>query len=100
MGRYLEADRSRADEYYLEAGVAQAQLSVIDGSGRLLDESALTPIRYAGWVDWVDPISGESMGAPCQAGDARLRLLLRSRTAAGCCGACQAGSAAWWHRWT
>ncbi len=69
--RYLEADRSRADEYYLEAGVAQAQLSVIDGSGRVLGESALTPIQYAGWVDWVDPISGESMGTPRQAGDAR-----------------------------
>lgn len=69
--RYLEADRSRADEYYLEAGVAQARLSVIDGSGRLLGESALTPIQYAGWVDWVSPISGESMGTPRQAGDAR-----------------------------
>ena len=69
--RYLEADRSRADEYYLEGGVARADLSVVDGTGRETGERSLTPIQYAGWVDWVDPISGESMGTPRQAGEAR-----------------------------
>ena len=69
--RYLEADRSRADEYYLEAGVARAELSVVDGSGRVIGERALTPIEYAGWVDWVDPVTGEPMGTPRQAGEAR-----------------------------
>ncbi|WP_242448153.1 MobF family relaxase [Cellulomonas sp. WB94] len=69
--RYLEADRSRADEYYLEGGVARAELSVVDGSGRVIGVRALTPIEYAGWVDWVDPVTGESMGTPRQAGEAR-----------------------------
>ncbi|WP_249379782.1 MobF family relaxase [Actinotalea sp. K2] len=69
--RYLEADRSRADEYYLEGGVARAELSVVDGTGRVTGERSLTPIQYAGWVDWVEPITGESMGTPRQAGEAR-----------------------------
>ncbi|WP_231494863.1 MobF family relaxase [Cellulomonas sp. KRMCY2] len=69
--RYLEADRSRADEYYLDGGVARADLSVVDGSGRVTGERSLTPIQYAGWVDWGDPITGESMGTPRQAGEAR-----------------------------
>ena len=47
--RYLEADRSQADEYYLEAGAARAELSVVDGTGRTIDERALTPVEYAGW---------------------------------------------------
>ena len=69
--RYLEADRSRADEYYLEGGVARAELSVVDGSGRVTGERSLSPVQYAGWVNWVDPITGESMGTPRQAGEAR-----------------------------
>lgn len=69
--RYLETDRSQADEYYLEAGAARAELSVVDGTGRTIDERALTPVEYAGWVDWVDPISREPMGRPRQAGEAR-----------------------------
>jgi hypothetical protein len=69
--RYLEADRSRADEYYLEGGVARAELSLVDGAGRIIGQRALTPPEYAGWVDWVDPVTGESMGTPRQAGEAR-----------------------------
>ena len=69
--RYLEADRSRADEYYLEAGVAQAGLSMIDGSGRVIGARTLTPIEYAGWVDWIDPLTRESMGTPRYPGKAR-----------------------------
>jgi TrwC relaxase len=69
--RYLEADRSRADEYYLEAGAAQAELSVVDGTGRVIGEGALTPVEYAGWVDWIDPLAREPMGTPRQAGEAR-----------------------------
>ncbi|WP_246006262.1 MobF family relaxase [Georgenia muralis] len=69
--RYLEADRSRADEYYLEAGAAQAEFSVVDGTGMAMDDRPLTPVEYAGWVDWVDPISGEAMGMARQAGGGR-----------------------------
>ncbi|HEY8719987.1 MobF family relaxase [Pengzhenrongella sp.] len=68
--RYLESDR-RADEYYLGAGVAPAELSAVDGAGRVIAHSALTPVEYAGWVDWIDPLSREPMGAPRRAGEAR-----------------------------
>ncbi len=32
--RYLESDRSRADDYYLEGGTAIAEFAVVDGRGR------------------------------------------------------------------
>ncbi|WP_248305762.1 MobF family relaxase [Agromyces sp. H66] len=69
--RYLESDRSRADDYYLEGGTAQAEFSVVDGNGEVIGEGALTPDQYADWVDWINPLTGESMGTPRQAGDAR-----------------------------
>ena len=69
--RYLESDRSRADEYYLEGGVAPAELSVVDGTGAVIGASALTPVEYAGWVDWIDPLTRAQMGTPRQAGEAR-----------------------------
>ena len=70
--RYLESDRSTADEYYLEGGVALAEFSVVDGSGALLGAGALTPEQYAAWVDWINPLTAESMGTPRLAGDGRL----------------------------
>lgn len=69
--RYLESDRSRADDYYLEGGTALAELSVVDSNGNVIGEGALTPGQYAEWVDWINPLTGESMGTPRQAGDAR-----------------------------
>ncbi|GAA1440717.1 hypothetical protein GCM10009617_08340 [Leifsonia poae] len=69
--RYLESDRSRADDYYLEGGTALAEFSVVDGNGSLIGEGALTPDQYAQWVDWINPFTGESMGTPRHAGDAR-----------------------------
>ena len=69
--RYLESDRSRADEYYLEGGVALAEFSVVDRAGGLVGEGALTPEQYAEWVDWINPFTGESMGTPRQAGEGR-----------------------------
>ncbi|WP_395245723.1 MobF family relaxase [Agromyces sp. MMS24-K17] len=69
--RYLESDRSRADDYYLEGGTALAEFSVVDGNGDLIGEGALTPDQYAQWVDWINPLTGESMGTHRHAGDAR-----------------------------
>ena len=69
--RYLESDRSRADEYYLEGGTSLAEFSVVDGKGAVIGEGALTPGQYAQWVDWVNPLTGESMGRPRQAGEGR-----------------------------
>jgi AAA domain/TrwC relaxase len=62
--RYLESDRSRADDYYLEGGTALAGFTVTEGSGQVLSTSELDAGAYAGWVDWVDPLTGNSMGKP------------------------------------
>ena len=69
--RYLESDRSRADDYYLEGGVALAEFAVMDGMGEVFGEGALTPDEYAAWVDWINPFTGESMGTPRQPGDGK-----------------------------
>ena len=65
--RYLGSDRSQADEYYLEGGVALAKFSVTDGTGEVIGKGALTPEQYAAWVDWINPFTGESMGTPREA---------------------------------
>jgi hypothetical protein len=69
--RYLESDRSRADDYYLKGGTAMAEFSVVDGNGDRIGEGALAPAAYAHWVDWINPLTGESMGKPRQSGDGR-----------------------------
>ena len=38
--RYLESDRSRADEYYLDGGTALAAFTVTEGSGEVLGTSS------------------------------------------------------------
>lgn len=69
--RYLESDRSRADEYYFEGGTALAEFSAVDGEGRAVGEVGLTPHEYGQWVDWVNPLTGESMGTPRLPGKGR-----------------------------
>ena len=69
--RYVESDRSRADDYYLGAKATVAQFAALDSSGEVAAELALDPVAYAGWVDWVNPLTGESMGKPRRAGSDR-----------------------------
>ncbi len=69
--RYLESDRAQADEYYLEAGTALAEFSVLDHAGKVVGEGVLDPEQYAAWVDWINPLTGESMGTPREPGDGR-----------------------------
>ena len=69
--RYVEADRSRADEYYLGADDAVAEYAVIDGRGEVTAIRSLTADEYEGWVDWINPVTGESMGTPRKPGDVR-----------------------------
>ncbi|WP_448390592.1 MobF family relaxase [Microbacterium aurum] len=69
--RYVEADRSRADDYYLGAEATVAQFAALDRSGEVTAELALDPAAYAGWVDWENPLTGESMGKPRRAGSDR-----------------------------
>ncbi len=66
--RYLESDRSTADEYYREGGTALAEFTVTDARGQVIDMRVLDPEQYAAWVDWTDPVSGTSMGTPRGAG--------------------------------
>ncbi|WP_448233405.1 MobF family relaxase [Microbacterium lacticum] len=69
--RYVESDRSRADDYYLGAEATVAQFAALDGSGAVTAELTLDPEAYAGWVDWENPLTGESMGKPRRAGSDR-----------------------------
>ncbi|MDR0594846.1 MAG: AAA family ATPase [Bifidobacteriaceae bacterium] len=62
--RYVEADRSRADEYYLGADDAVAEYAVLDGRGEVTATRSLTADEYEGWVDWINPDTGESVGTP------------------------------------
>ena len=62
--RYVEADRSRADEYYLGADSAVAEYTALDANGEVTATRSLTAEEYEGWVDWHDPVTGESMGTP------------------------------------
>ncbi|MGO2720955.1 MAG: MobF family relaxase [Brachybacterium tyrofermentans] len=67
--RYVEADRSRADEYYLGADDAIAEYAVLDSTGEVTAERSLTPDEYEAWVDWINPVTGESMGIPRKPGE-------------------------------
>ena len=69
--RYVEADRSRADDYYFGAEATVAQFAALDASGAVTAELSLDPAGYAGWVDWTNPLTGESMGKPRRAGSDR-----------------------------
>ncbi len=69
--RYLESDRSTADDYYLEGGTALAEFTVTDAAGDVMAERSLTREEYAAWVDWSDPLTGTSMGTPRLPGEGR-----------------------------
>jgi hypothetical protein len=68
--RYVEADRSRADDYYLSDSTG-VQYAVLDASGEAASVRALSADQYAGWVDWINPDTGEQMGKPRLAGSDR-----------------------------
>ncbi|RGE18535.1 MobF family relaxase [Leucobacter sp. wl10] len=69
--RYVEADRARADDYYLGADASVAEFTALDGEGNVTAALGLDPAAYAAWVDWVNPVTGESMGTPRLPGEAR-----------------------------
>ncbi|MBF9334995.1 AAA family ATPase [Microbacterium lacticum] len=69
--RYVEAGRSRADDYYLGADTSVAAFTALDGDGNMTAALGLDPEAYAGWVDWGNPLTGESMGKPRLPGEGR-----------------------------
>lgn len=69
--RYVEADRSRADDYYLGTDGSVASFDALDGAGTVVASLDLDPAAYAGWVDWTNPMTSRSMGVPRLPGDGR-----------------------------
>ncbi|WP_231729538.1 MULTISPECIES: MobF family relaxase [unclassified Microbacterium] len=69
--RYVEADRSRADDYYLSGEASVAEFTALDGDGNVTAALGLDPEAYAAWVDWTSPLTGESMGRPRLPGEGR-----------------------------
>ncbi|WP_448623992.1 MobF family relaxase [Geodermatophilus sp. URMC 64] len=58
---YLEADRGRADDYYLAEGTGWARRFVGHG-GRVGERASLSGDLYQAWVAGQDPASGEPRG--------------------------------------
>lgn len=67
--RYVEADRSCADEYYLGADDAVAEYAVLNRAGEVTASRSLSAAEYEGWVNWINPDTGESMGTPRKPGE-------------------------------
>lgn len=61
--RYVESDRSRADDYYL-GDASGISYTTLDASGEATSRRALDTEEYAGWVNWFNPDTGERMGRP------------------------------------
>jgi exodeoxyribonuclease V alpha subunit len=59
---YVEADRSRADDYYLAEGTGIAQRYAATGEGRVVELTPLTGDSYEAWVAGVDPDTGVAKG--------------------------------------
>ena len=60
--RYVEADRGRADDYYLAEGTGIAQRYTASHDGAVRCEAPLSGDAYEAWVAGVDPESGEPKG--------------------------------------
>ena len=67
---YVEADHSRADDYYLGGG-AVAEWAELGPDGESISERSLSADEYEAWVNWADPATGEKMGRPRLAGKGR-----------------------------
>jgi exodeoxyribonuclease V alpha subunit len=59
---HVEADRSRADDYYLAEGTGIAQRLVVDAEGQVVQAGGLDGDRYEAWVAGLDPATGEPRG--------------------------------------
>jgi hypothetical protein len=59
---YLDADRSRADDYYLAEGTGVARRFTAGTDGPVTELATLTGDAYESWVAGVDPDTGEPRG--------------------------------------
>lgn len=69
--RYVESDRSRADDYYA-SDAASITYTTLDSTEATMGRRALRTDEYARWVDWINPDTGEQMGMPRLTGADRL----------------------------
>jgi len=69
--RYVEADRSTADDYYLDGDAVFAAWTLSGADGTVRATASLAPEQYAAWVDWTHPLTGERMGVPRKPGDGK-----------------------------
>jgi exodeoxyribonuclease V alpha subunit len=60
--QYVEADRSRADDYYLSEGTGIAQRFAVDADEHVLQHRGMDGDHYEAWVAGVDPDTGEPRG--------------------------------------
>jgi exodeoxyribonuclease V alpha subunit len=59
---YVEADRSRADDYYLAEGTGVAERFSVDGGGHVVELAAMSGQVYEQWVAGVDPDTAVGRG--------------------------------------
>jgi conjugative relaxase-like TrwC/TraI family protein len=59
---YVEADRSRADDYYLAEGTGIAEHLTVGPDGQVVDLAPLSGSAYEAWVAGLDPDTGEPRG--------------------------------------
>ncbi|MGI9155459.1 MAG: MobF family relaxase [Marmoricola sp.] len=59
---YVEADRSRADDYYLAEGTGVARRYAATGAGRVVELPGMDGDAYEAWVAGVDPETGQPRG--------------------------------------
>src|SRR5664280_2100159 len=60
--QYVEADRSRADDYYLAEGTGIAQRFTVDRDGHVVQLAGMDGDRYEAWVAGADPDTGQPRG--------------------------------------
>jgi exodeoxyribonuclease V alpha subunit len=59
---YLDADRSRADDYYLAEGTGVARRFAAGAAGPVVELVPLTGDAYEAWVAGLDPDTGQPRG--------------------------------------
>ena len=59
---YVEADRGRADDYYLAEGTGIAERYTASHDGAVMREAPLTGDAYEAWVAGLHPENGEPKG--------------------------------------
>src|SRR6185437_5234538 len=59
---YLDADRSRADDYYLAEGTGVARRFTAGPDGPVVELAASTSDGYESWVAGLDPDTGQPRG--------------------------------------